>query len=381
VLRIERVEGYHDLGRFIHVPWTIYADDPHWVPPLKLERRLHLSRHNPFFEHAEWAAWVAYRGRSPVGRITAQVDRLSLERYNDATGAFGMIESEDNRDTFIALFDAAEQWLRERGMKRVRGPFNLSINDECGLLVDGFDSAPSVMMGHAPAYYADHVAACGYEKAVDVFAYRMHPDYPLTPTMEKIIERSNRIRKGSFSLRSLRRDDMNNEIEILRDIFNEAWEKNWCFVPFTQAEFRELGTLLKSFVDVDFIKIGELDGKPISFIVCLPNINEFIGDLNGHLLPFGWLKLLRRIKTSHPKTVRVPLMGIRQEYQRGLTGSGISLAMIHAIKAPVLKYDATEVEMGWILEDNKSMCKIIEAIGGVVAKRYRMYEKPLVPAT
>lgn len=377
MLRIERVEGYHDLGRFINVPWSIYTDDPHWVPPLKLERRLHFSRHNPYFEHADWAAWIAYRGKHPVARISAQVDRLSLERHADDTGSFGLIEAENNHETFARLFETAERWLREQGMVRVRGPFNLSINDECGLLVDGFDSAPSIMMGHAPRYYSGHVEACGYEKAVDVFAYRMHPDFPLTESMKKIIDRSNRIRKGTFSIRSLRRNEIDREIEVLRDIFNEAWEQNWGFVPFTEAEFRELGTLLKSIVDVDFIKIGELDGEPISFIVCLPNINEFISDLNGRLLPFGWAKLLMRLKTSHPKSVRVPLMGIRKEFQGGLTGSGISLGMIHAIKDAVLRHDATEVEMGWILEHNKSMRSIIEAIGGVVAKRYRMYEKVL----
>lgn len=377
MLRIERVEGYHDLGRFIHVPWSVYADDPHWVPPLKLERRLHFSRHNPYFEHAVWAAWIAYRGTQPVGRISAQVDRLSLERHADATGSFGLIEADNNRETFARLFETAEQWLREQGMERVRGPFNLSINDECGLLVDGFDTAPSIMMGHAAKYYREHVEACGYEKAVDVFAYRMHPDFPMTEAMKKIIDRSNRVRKGAFAIRSLRRDDINRDIEVLRDIFNEAWDENWGFVPFTEAEFRELGTLLKSIVDVDFIKIGEIDGEAIAFIVCLPNINEFIADLNGRLLPFGWAKLLMRLKTSHPRSVRVPLMGIRKEFQRGLTGSGISLGLIHSIKDAVLRHDAIEVEMGWILEHNKSMRSIIEAIGGVVAKRYRMYEKVL----
>ncbi len=377
MLRIERVEGYHDLGRFIHVPWSVYADDPCWVHPLKLERRLHFSRHNPFFQHADWAAWIAYRGNQPVGRISAQIDRLSLERHADNTGSFGLIEAEDKQSTFAQLFEVAEQWLSDNGMVRARGPFNLSINDECGLLVDGFDTAPSILMGHARSYYREHVEACGYNKAVDVFAYRMHPDFPMTATMTKIIDRSNRIRKGVFTLRSLRRHDINNEIEVLRDIFNEAWDQNWGFVPFTEAEFRELGTLLKSIVDVDYIKIGELNGQPISFIVCLPNVNEFLADLNGRLLPFGWLKLLTRLKMSNPKSVRVPLMGIRKEFQGGLTGSGISLAMIHGIKDAVLRHEATEVEMGWILEHNKSMRRIIEAIGGVVAKRYRMYEKVL----
>jgi hypothetical protein len=176
-------------------------------------------------------------------------------------------------------------------------------------------------------------------------------------------------------------DKLQAEIEVLRDIFNEAWLENWGFVPFTQAEFEEVGSLLKSVVDNGFIQIGEVDGIPVSFIVCLPNINEFIADLNGRLFPFGWLRLLWRIKTSHPRSVRVALMGIRRNYQRGLTGSGISLAMISGIKPYVLSRGVSEVEMGWILEDNKSMRSIIENIGGVVAKRYRMYEKVLPPVS
>jgi hypothetical protein len=175
----------------------------------------------------------------------------------------------------------------------------------------------------------------------------------------------------------LRRDRLTEEFELLRDIFNDAWQDNWGFVPFTEAEFKDVGSLLKSLVDKDFIKIGEIDKVPVSFIVCLPNINESIDDLQGRLFPFGWLKLLWRLKVSHPKSARVALMGIRKQYQHGLTGSGISLTMIEAIKLPVLRRGVKEVEMGWILEDNKSMRSIIEGIGGVVAKRYRVYEKSL----
>ena len=378
MLKIIPVEGYRAMGRFIDVPWPIYSADPHWVPPLRLERRIHFSRHNPYFEHAEWQAWVAYRGQRAVGRISAQIDQLRLEQYNDRTGAFGMLEAEDSSEVFTALFATAEAWLRSKGMQTIQGPFNLSINDECGLLVEGFDSPPSVMMGHAPPYYATHVERSGYAKVKDVVAYRMHPDFPMTPKMEKIVQRSTRARKGQFKLRLLQRDKILDEFELLRDIFNDAWRDNWGFVPFTAAEFKDVGTMLKSLVNKDFIKIGEIDGEPVSFIVCLPNINESIADLNGRLFPFGWVNLLWRLKVSHPKSVRVALMGIRKPYQRGLTGSGISLAMIESIRRLLLGHGATEVEMGWILEENKSMRNIIEGIGGVVAKRYRVYEKSLV---
>ncbi|TDJ65323.1 MAG: N-acetyltransferase [Proteobacteria bacterium] len=378
MLTIIPVKGYCALGRFIHLPRSIYASDPNWIAPLMLERRLHLSRHNPYFEHAEWAAWLAYRGDRPVGRITAQVDRLRLERYNDQTGSFGMLEGERDPEIFAALFNAAESWLRKKGMCRVEGPFNLSINEECGLLVEGFDSPPTIFMGHAHPYYADFVDACGYKKVKDLVSYRMHPNITQTPTMKKIVERSTRVRHGAFTLRSLKRERLPEEFEILRGIFNDSWQDNWGFVPFTKAEFADVGSMLKYAVDKDFVKIGEIDGEPVSFIVCLPNINEAIRDLDGRLFPFGWLKLLWRIKVSHPKSARVALMGIRKVDQRGLTGTGISLAMIEAIKQRVLERGVTDVEMGWILEDNKSMRSIIEGIGGKIAKRYRIYAKSLM---
>lgn len=377
MLRIIPVSGYRAWGRFIQLPWSIYASDPNWVAPLKLERRLHLSRHNPFFAHARWRAWLAYQGNEVVGRISAQIDTARLEQDNDATGAFGLLEGVNDPEVFTGLFNAAENWLRENGMRHVEGPFNLSINDECGLLVEGFETPPSIMMGHAPPYYAAMVEAHGYRKANDLVTYRMHPDYKMTPTMVKIVERSTRARTGQFTLRSLNRGQFSAEIELLRDIFNDAWSENWGFQPFTEAEFKDVGTMLKMLVDDDYIKIGEIDGVAVAFIVGLPNINEVIGDLNGRLFPLGWLKLLWRVKVSRPKSVRVALMGVRKGYQRGLTGSGISLAMIDAIKRAFLVRGATEVEMGWILEQNKSMRSIIESIGGKLAKRYRVYAKSL----
>jgi hypothetical protein len=342
-----------------------------------LERRLHFSRHNPFFQHADWCAWIAYQGRTPVGRISAQIDHLRIEHIGDATGSFGLLEAIDDPAVFKALLEVAENWLCERGMRRIEGPYNLSINDELGLLVEGFETPPSLMMGHSRPYYAQNLDLCGYRKANDLVAYRMHPNYAMTPTMTKIVERSTRARSGQFTLRSLNRKNFHDEIELLRDIFNDAWQDNWKFVPFTAAEFRDIGMILKSLVDDEYIKIGEIDGVAVAFIVALPNINEAIHDLNGRLFPLGWIKLLWRIKVARPKSARVALMGVRKPFQAGLTGSGISLAMIASIKQALLERGATEVEMGWILEENKSMRSIIEAIGGVLAKRYRIYEKPL----
>ena len=236
-LRVVPVQDRHGLQYFIRVPWSIYVDDPAWVPPLVFERRQHLSSRNPFFEHAKYRYWIAYRGARPVGRISAQVDQLHIERYQDATGFFGMLEAEDDGETFGILMDAAETWLRNQGMRRVLGPFNLSINQECGLLVEGFDTPPAVMMGHARPYYATKVEESGYRKEKDLLAYHIHSDFQLTPAMRLVIERAKR----RVHLRPLRRSIFNEELRILQDIFEDAWSQNWGFVPFTRAEFKHMG--------------------------------------------------------------------------------------------------------------------------------------------
>ncbi len=362
-----------DVGRFIRVPGGIFRDDPHWVPPLLLERRMHLSPSNPYFKHARWQSWIAYRGAKPVGRISAQVDQLHLDRYGDDTGFFGMLDAEDDLQTVTSLFDAAEAWLREQGMRRVRGPFSLSINDETGLLVDGFQTPPMIMMGHARPYYAQHVAACGYDKAVDVLAYMITPDFERTPAMSRLLGRVGE----DIHVRPLRRKHFDQELETLRDIFNDAWSDNWGFVPFTRDEFEELGKNLKLLVDDDFIQIAEVAGEPAAFIATLPNINEAIRDLNGRLLPLGWLKLLWRLKVGYPKTARIPLMGVRKKFHHSRLGPALAFLVIEALRDPVTRRGIEQVELSWILENNDGMRHIIESIGGRMYKRYRVYEKDL----
>ncbi len=364
-----------DIWKFVRVPWGIQDQVPNWVPPIQLERRIHLSKANPYFKHARWQGWIAYRDGKAVGRISAQTDQLHLERYNDATGFFGMFDTEDNPDTCRSLLETAETWLREQGMRRVRGPFSLSINDETGLLVDGFDTPPMAMMGHAPPYYAQHIAACGYDKAVDVLAYIIEPDFQAPTTMRHMLNHVAR----EIHIRPMRRKELNQELEILRDIFNDAWSENWGFVPFTAEEFADLGKNLKLLVDDDFIQIAELGGRPVAFIAGLPNINEAIQDLNGRLLPFGWLKLLWRLKIRYPKTARVPLMGVRKEFHNGRMGLALAFLVIETLRKAFSRRGIENVEMSWILESNKGMRHIIEAIGGRAYKRYRVYEKALTP--
>jgi hypothetical protein len=373
MLQVRPVNDRNELRRFIRLPWSIYSDDPVWVPPLLLERKEHLSPHNPYFEHARYQSWLAYRNEAPVGRISAQIDKLHIDRYQDETGFFGMIEAEDNPEIFKLLFDTAENWLRDNGMRRVLGPYNLSINQEPGLLVDGFDTPPCVMMGHAPPYYGTRIEENGYQKAKDLFAYTIDGDFKHTPAMQAIVKRAEK----RVTIRSLQKATFNKDLKIIEDIFNDAWSENWGFIPFTEAEFKQLGKDFKMLVDFDLVVIAEVDGAPAAFLAVLPNINEAIRDLNGRLLPFGWLKLLWRLKVRFPRSARIPLMGVRKQYHDSLLGAALAFMVIQAVQAPGLKRGVRKVELSWILEDNKGMNDIIESIGGAVYKTYRIYSKHL----
>ena len=372
-LRVVPVDGRRGLRRFIRLPWSLYADDPAWVPPLMVERHQHLSPSNPYFAHARCRFWLAYRDAAPVGRISAQIDELHVARYGDATGFFGMLEAEDDADVFSALLSTAETWLRSEGMGRIRGPFNLSINHECGLLVEGFQTPPMIMMGHALPYYAKRLIAQGYDGIKDLLAYRIPADFTPPSVMREILARA----AGRVTVRPLRKARLREELKILRDIFEDAWSNNWGFLPFTEAEFAHLGDNLRLFVDEDFVQIAEVEGTPAAMLVVFPNLNEAVRDLNGRLLPFGWLKLLWRLKVAFPKTARIPLMGVRKRYQGTLLGAALAFLVIDAVRAPGARRGVREVDLSWILEDNVGMRNMLEAIGGLLYKRYRIYEKEL----
>ena len=373
-LRIIPVVTKEDLEQFIGIPNTILGSDPAWVPPLAIERRMHLSpKHNPFFQHAKWQAWIALRGEQAVGRISAQIDALHLERYADATGFFGMLDAEDNGETFSALIRTAEEWLADQGIRRVRGPFNLSINEEIGLLVDGFDTPPVFMMGHARPYYSARIEQCGYQKAKDVLAYMVAPDFNAPPLMRQLVAKSAR----RVKVRSINLKRFDDELALLRDIFNDAWAENWGFVPFTVAEFAELGKNLRFLVSPELIQIAEVDGEAAAFIVGLPNVNEAIRGLGGKLFPLGWLKLLWCLKVRFPTSARVPLMGVRRKFQHTRLGPGLAFMVIDAVRTELHRRGATQIELSWILEDNEGMRHIIESIGGRAYKRYRIYERQM----
>ncbi|MFZ2209464.1 MAG: hypothetical protein WAV22_12425 [Porticoccaceae bacterium] len=371
VLSASPVSSRADRRDFLGLAVALYRDDPHWIAPLRFEERMRVFGKNPLFEHAEVKAWVARRGGRPLGRITAQIDRLQQETQGNRAGSFGMLEAGDDPEVFAALFAAAEAWLRERGCTEVRGPFNLSINEEAGLLVEGFDTPPCVMMSHGRPCYPGRVEAQGYERAQDLFAYTLKSDFVPPPVMMKLAERAAR----EVRMRTLRRRDLAAELEILRDIFNDAWAGNWGFVPFTRAEFAELGKVLAALIPEDYVQIAEIDGRPVAFIVALPNVNEAARDLRGRLLPLGWAKLLWRLKVSGVHSGRVPLMGVRREYHHSRLGPTLAFMVINAVRGGLVRRGIADVELSWILEGNSGMRNIIETIGGTAYKRYRIYRK------
>ena len=373
-LRIVPVSNKADLAEFIRLPAAVFKDDPQWISPLFLERKIHLSpKHNPYFQHAKSQSWLAWRGDVAVGRISAQVDQMHLAQHHDATGFFGMLDAEDNQATFAALMATAEQWLAEQGMRRVRGPFNLSINEETGLLIDGFADPPVFMMSHALPYYREHIEQCGYHKAADTLAYLINPNFVAPPVMQRLLKMASE----RVTVRTLDRSRFDEEIMLLRDIFNDAWSENWGFVPFTEAEFKELGQNLKFLLHDEYIQIAEVDGEAAGFIIGMPNINEAIRDLKGKLFPFGWLKLIWRLKIKGPASGRVPLMGVRKKFQKTRLGPGLAFLIIEDVRNELHKRGAHRLELSWILEDNAGMRNIIESIGGTAYKRYRVYERDL----
>lgn len=374
-LTIVPVRTKAELERFVRLPMTLNASDPCWVSPLIMERIQALTpRTNPFFDHAEVQLWLATRAGRDVGRISAQIDSLAPVDPARRAGHFGMIAAENDPAIFALLFETAEAWLKARGCAVALGPFNLSVNEEVGLLVDGFDTPPMVMMGHDPAYAGPRVEEQGYVKAKDVYAYlsKMSDDVP--PAVLR------RIRRGPAPGVTLRMLDMkryDEEVVALTQILNDAWSGNWGFTPTTEAETRQLAKAMKPVIDPRMTWFAEIDGETAGFVVLLPNVNEAIADLNGRLAPFGWAKLLWRLKVKRVKSVRGPLMGVRRKFGDSLRGQMLGFQLIDAAATQARALGYERYELSWILEDNAPMRRICEALGARIYKTYRVYEKSL----
>jgi hypothetical protein len=375
-VEIVTVSSRRDLDEFIAVPHAIFADDPNWIAPLHLERRDHLSyRRNPYFRHAEAQLFLATRNGKTVGRISAQVDRLQPSRPDEPAGQFGFLDAVDDREVFTRLLSRAESWVREHGKRRIEGPFSFSINDESGLLVKGFHKPPFVMMGHAKPYYAGHVEAASYHAAKDLLAYEYNLRNAIPPAAEAMIAKNRA--SGKLVIRPLSKRYLSRDLEIIIDIFNDAWSGNWNFVPMTRDEIKRLGTILKMLVPSEHVAIAYWSGDPAAMVVTLPDINGMIRDLDGRLLPFGWAKLLWRLKFREHAGARLPLMGVRRRYRSSMVSAMLAFALIDTVRSYHLARGTLRSELSWVLEDNMPLRRILDAIGAVPYKTYRIYEKTL----
>ncbi|MBO8130442.1 MAG: GNAT family N-acetyltransferase [Candidatus Marinimicrobia bacterium] len=372
MIRVYSVKSRRDLKRFIMLPWKIYKNDRNWVPPLIVDQKELFNRKKyPFFEHSEAEFFLAERDGEVLGRIAAIKNNMHLKIYNDGVGFFGFFECTTDQDIAKILFEKAEEWLAERGLKKIRGPANYSINEEIGLLVDDFKSPPVIMMPYNPRYYEILIVSQGYKKIMDLYAYQIVKQFDKVP--EELEEKVKKIKeRASFVVRKIDMKHLDEEVEKIKEIYNQAWSENWGAVPLTDSEIEHLKNNLKLIVDPDLVFIAERDGKPVGLSLTIPDFNEVLIKMNGRLLPFGIFKLL--LNKNKIKGLRTLIMGVLKEYRK----IGIDTVFYYETIKNGLEKGYEKCEMSWILETNKLMIWAIENLS--MAKRYktyRIYEKDL----
>ena len=375
--KIRTVTTKADRKAFVDFAWQVYKDDKAWVPPLKDEVHGLLNpKKNPWFGHGRAALFLAEREGHIVGRISAQVDDLVQIHMEKGLGQWGMFEALDG-EAAAALIAHAEGWLRGQGMTRTLGPISISIWDEPGLLIEGFDQRPTAMMGHHRPAYKAWIEAAGYAKAKDLVTYDLDiaKDQPeLINRMVAAIERNPRV-----VIRTVDKSHFARDSAIILNLLNDAWSANWGFVPLTDAEIAYAGKKLKPIIFEDLVRIAELDGEPVAFMLTIPDINELIADLDGELFPFGFVKLLWRLRKPKVTRVRVPLMGVTKRLHGTRLAGQIAYTLIEYIRrACVENYGVKRGEFGWVLEDNQGMTSIAELPGADINHTYRIYQKTLI---
>ena len=364
-----------DRELFLRLPWRLYKDDPAWVPNLLLLQRDVLSeKKNPFFDHGEAQLFLARRGGEVVGRISAQIDRRHNEAHGERTGFFGFFESIDDASVAHALLGAAEGWLRERSMQSSRGPFSFSIDEDVGQLVEGFEYPPMIATTHALPYYDALVTGAGYGKAMDLLGYR----WEMQPLPERTYESIARTRAvPGFSVRKINMGRLQSEVDILLDIYNDAWQDNWGYVRVSPRGARKIADDFKLIADPNVVLIAEVDGEPAGMIVGLPNLYEAIRDFNGFIDPWKALKLIWRLKVRGTQTGRILLFGVKQKFQRQRELYGLPFALLDELYQRSQKRRYQWCEESWILESNKRMNAIMAYWAAPLYKRWRIYEKAL----
>jgi hypothetical protein len=363
-----------NLRDFLNVVDYIYRDDAMYVRPLDLDLKQRLDEKNPFFQHAEGIVLTAHRNGWCVGRCTAQVDRQHLARYCDDTGFFGFIDTVDDAEVCTALLDAAADWLKQRGMKHMRGPLSLSMNDEIGCLIDGFGTPPMIMMPHHRPYQGSLIEHAGFAKIRDAFAWRYTVgDVPKrAKKAHDEIDALPEVRSRHMDKRHLERD-----VRIVMDVYNDAWSDNWGYVPFTEAELKKMAQDLKLIAVPELTYITEIDGEPAAVSVALPNVNELIKDLDGKLLPLGLPKLLWRLKVRGPSTARLIILGIRKKFRGIRKYAALSAYLYAKMNHQGERLGIGWGELSWTLEDNAPVTVGIKFMGGKIYKTYRIYQRDI----
>ncbi|WP_447760515.1 N-acetyltransferase [Sphingopyxis panaciterrae] len=380
-ITIHPVKTKSDTREFVELAFRLNRGDPAWVPPLKGEVYALLTPgKNPWFEHGKAQLFLAHRSGRTVGRISAHIDDLALAQpaeqgMGPGTGNWGLLEAED-AETAHALLVAAEDWLRGQGMHRSLGPLSISIWDEPGLLIEGFDTPPTIMMGHNSPLYRDWIEAEGYRPVKQLFNYDVPIREGFPPIVNRIVaagEKNERIR-----IRKVDKKRFAAEASLIMGLLNDAWSDNWGFVPLTDSEIEYVGKKLKDIVFEDLIRVAEVDGEPVAFMIVLPNINELLIGMDGSLLPFNWARLLWWLRKPKSRTLRVPLMGVRRDLQNSRMASTLAFMMIEYIRRDaVADYGTERGDLGWVLDDNQGMNAVAKAIDAKVNRVYQIYDKPL----
>ncbi|MDX3095328.1 N-acetyltransferase [Streptomyces sp. ME01-24h] len=366
------VEGRAATTEFIRLPYALYRDDPHWVAPLEREMRAFLDPHrNPFLETAQARLFLARRGRRTVGRIAAVADPRFQERHDRKCGHFGLFECADDLEAAGALFDAAAAWLDARGLTRMLGPLSFSVNDECGLLVDGFDGPPSVGIPYNPPYYARLLTGCGFGKAKDLLSWLvpMPPDGEPPAAIARIAARA--LADPAVQVRPLDPDRYEADMAVVKDIYNDAWAENYASVPLSDAEFLHMAAQLRSVVHPELVRIAEVDGEPAAFTLWVPDVNQALRAARGRLttwgLPVGMLRISRAMR--HITRVRGGTSGVRKEHR----GRGLVAVLLADAQRAAFRLGYTETDLSWILEDNRGSNRHAQAMGGVRFRTHRLY--------
>jgi hypothetical protein len=380
-ISIEPVSDKRGRAAFVDLGRAFSDRLPHFVPQIRAEQiELVDPGKNPFFGHARVQLFIATSGGKPVGRISAHIDELALampaeQGFGPGTGFFGYFDAEDE-DVARALLATAEAWLAGEGMTRVLGPISLSIWEEPGLLVQGQDHPPMLLMGHHPAQYAGWIEAAGFARAKTLYTYDLNISKPFGPLVERIVQSGHK--NARINIRQVRKADWDSEVAIILGILNDAWSDNWGFVPFTPREVVYAGKKLRPLIFEELNMIAEVDGRPVAFMLTWPDVNDALGKIKGKLFPFGWITMLRWLR--HPKGagMRVPLMGVLKELHNSRMASQLAFMMIEAIRQQASgKFGSTRGELGWVLDDNQGMNAIADAIQSKINREYAIYEKRL----